>query len=170
MAAGYRSLRGQEWPFAKELAWVFFANSLRAKTVSSALVPIALVLVVVAIIAVYAYGRVDRRVVQQRDNELARVEALANVSADRLLEGLSSHSLILQNIAAGEEIRSLEPARLASALEQVQHQLNVFDAGIMVYHSDGTALYSQPSTLSPLLSALYPQAARVGFSRPFPTG
>ncbi len=146
MAAGYRSLRGQEWPFAKELAWVFFANSLRAKTVSSALVPIALVLVVVAIIAVYAYGRVDRRVVQQRDNELARVEALANVSADRLLEGLSSHSLILQNIAAGEEIRSLEPARLASALEQVQHQLNVFDAGIMVYHSDGTALYSQPFT------------------------
>ena len=156
MAAGYRSLRGQEWPFAKELAWVFFANSLRAKTVSSALVPIALVLVVVAIIAVYAYGRVDRRVVQQRDNELARVEALANVSADRLLEGLSSHSLILQNIAAGEEIRSLGASPTGFGLGTGPAPAQRFrcrDNGLpQRWHS-------------PLLSALYPLSAL--YSQPF---
>ena len=85
-------------------------RSLRAKTVLSALVPIALVLVAMAVIGLYAYEQVARDVVLQRDAELARV------SAERLSEGLARHSQLLQNAAFDDEIRSIEPARLNVAL------------------------------------------------------
>ena len=113
-----------------------FIRSLRAKTVLSALLPTALVLAGVAIIALYAYEQVARDVVQQRDTELARV------SAARLSEGLSVYSLRLQNIAAGDDVRSMEPARVGSALVNAGGGLNVFDAGVLVYDSDGNALRS----------------------------
>jgi PAS domain S-box-containing protein len=117
---------------------VFSIKSLRAKTVLSALIPTALVLVVVAIIALFAYERAARDVVQQRDTELARI------SAARLTEGLSWYSQALQSIAAGDDVQSLEPARLSSALEKAQNRLYVFDAGVVVYNSEGVALWSYP--------------------------
>ena len=46
-----------------------FAKSLRAKILLSALIPGTLVLVVVAVIVLYAYERVARDVVEQRDTE-----------------------------------------------------------------------------------------------------
>jgi signal transduction histidine kinase len=117
---------------------VFSIKGLRAKTVLCALIPIALVLVVVAIVALYAYERVARDIVQQRDTELARV------SAARLSEALSRYSRVLQSIAAEDDVQSMEPARLSSALEKAQNQLYVFDAGVVVYSSEGVALWSQP--------------------------
>ena len=79
-------------------------RSLRAKTVLTALIPTAIVLVVVAIIALDAYGQVSRdaeRVVQGRDSELARI------TAARLSEALSQHSRVLQSTAADDAVESL---------------------------------------------------------------
>ncbi|MEE9199445.1 MAG: cache domain-containing protein, partial [Dehalococcoidia bacterium] len=117
---------------------MFFIRSLRAKTVFSALIPTALLMVAVAVIGLYAYERVSRDVVQQRDTELARV------SAARLSEGLRQYSRILQNITAEEALQSLDPVQLSSALENAVNQLRVFDAGVVVYDNRGIALGSQP--------------------------
>jgi len=97
-----------------------------------------IMLVGVAIIIFYAYERVARDVVKQRDTELARI------SAARLSDTLSWFSRVPQSIAAEDDVRSMEPARVSSALEKAQNQLSVFDAGVMVYNSEGVALWSQP--------------------------
>ena len=125
---------------------MFPIKSIRTKTVISALIPMGLVLVAVAIIGLYGYEEVARDVVRQRDSELARV------SASRLSEGLSQYSRILKNIAVGEDLRSMEPARLSSALEKAQFQLSVFDAGVVIYNSEGIALLSQQRTNFPITS------------------
>ena len=117
---------------------MFPIKGLRAKTVLSALIPATLVLVVVGTIALYAYERVARDVVQQRDTELARV------SAARLSEGLARYSRILQSAAAEGDVQSMQVSRLSSALEKAQNQLYVFDAGVVVYNSEGTAIWAQP--------------------------
>lgn len=113
-------------------------KSVRAKTVLSTLIPSALVLIAVAIIALYAYERVAREAVQQRDTELARV------SAARLSEALSQYSGILKRIATEDDVRSLDPARLSTALEEAQNQLYVFDGGVAIYDREGVTLWSQP--------------------------
>ena len=117
---------------------MFSIKSLRAKTVLSALIPTALVMVLVAIIGLYAYERAARDVVQQRDTELVRI------SAARLSEALSRYSRVLLSVAAEDDLQSLEPARLSSALEEAQNRLYVFDAGVAVYNGEGIALWSQP--------------------------
>ena len=69
-------------------------RSLRAKTLVAVLLPTALALVAVAVIALYAYEQAARDVVQQRDTELVRLSA-ARVSA-----GLSEYTKILESLAA----------------------------------------------------------------------
>ena len=54
---------------------MFLTRSLRAKTLLYVLIPTVLGLLAVAIIALYAYERVAQDVVQQRDAELARLQA-----------------------------------------------------------------------------------------------
>ena len=117
---------------------MFPLKSLRAKALLWALIPTVLVLVAVAIIALFEYERVSREVVEGRDTELARV------SAARLAEGLSRYNLLLQRISAEDDVQSLEPGRMNSALEKAENQLSVFDAGVVVYSTQRVALWSQP--------------------------
>ncbi len=121
-----------------QLVSVRFTKSLRAKVLLSALLPVTLVLVLVAIIALIAYEREAGKVVQERDAELARV------SVARLSEGLSRLSLILQTVANDEDIQSLEEARMRRALERDQAQLFVFDAGVVIHDDRGIAIWSDP--------------------------
>ncbi len=117
---------------------MFLFRSLRAKTVLTALIPTTIVLVAVAIIALYAYQQVSRdaeRVVQGRDSELARI------TAARLSEALSQHNRVLQSAAADDDVESLEPARLSVALERRENQFRAFDAGVAVYDSEGVTLW-----------------------------
>ena len=79
-----------------------FVKSLRAKVLLAAVVPTVIVLVVVALIAFYAYQQVTRDVVKQRDTELAKI------SAARLAEGLSTHIQDLKNATAMDDVQSLE--------------------------------------------------------------
>ena len=115
-----------------------FTKSLRAKVLVSALIPITLALVVVAVIALFAYERAARDVVLQRDAELA------SVSAARLAEGLSRLKLLLQTIADDDDVQSLEAARMKRALEREQDQLLVFNAGVVIYDDQEMAVWSDP--------------------------
>ena len=117
---------------------MFFFRSLRAKTVATVLIPTAVVLVAVAVIALFAYDQVSddaEQVVQGRDSELARI------TAARLSEALSQHSRVLQSTAADDDVESLEPARLSAALERSESQLRVFDAGVVIYDNERVALW-----------------------------
>ncbi|GEM_PF-1215587 len=117
---------------------MFFTRSLRAKTLFWALLPTVLVLVAVAIIALYSYEQVARDVVRQRDAELARI------TSARLFERLAVHSSTLQALATGDDLRSLDPDRIASTLGEAQSLLNVFDAGFMVYDGQDGVIWPVP--------------------------
>jgi len=136
-----------------------FSKSLRVKILLSALVPMALVLVAVAIVAGYAYERVARDVVCQRDTELARI------SAARLSEALSRQALVLQNVACKGDLQSMEPARVSSRLARSRDLFHVFDAGVAVYSSEGVALQSKPQAASEQSAT---EALRSGTSFPVP--
>ncbi len=92
---------------------MLFMISLRAKSLFSALISMALVLVGVAMIALIAYERVARDVVQQRDTELARV------SAARLVVSPSTVKFHVSNILSKPGVASRTEA-VALAL---QHNL-----------------------------------------------
>ncbi len=116
---------------------MFFTKSLRIKAIIAALVPTVLVLVVVGAIGFYVYERLARDIVERRDTELAVI------TAARLSEGLTLHRQILQNLAADNDVQSMELARLRTALEKAQLQLFVFDS-VLVYDPQGVAVSSDP--------------------------
>jgi len=116
---------------------MFFIKSVRTKALLCALIPIVAVLFAAAI-AYFVYEPEANDVTKQRDIELARVLAA------RLSDGLGRYSQILQSIAAEDDVQSMEPTSLSSALENAQDQFYAFDAGVVVYNSEGTALSSQP--------------------------
>ncbi len=75
---------------------------MRAKSLLAGLVPFLLVLAAVGFVGVRAYDRVARGVVTQRDAELARI------TGERLSERLRQEARLLQELAADEQIRSLD--------------------------------------------------------------
>jgi hypothetical protein len=125
---------------------MLLVKSLRTKTIISALIPIVLVLAGAALIVHYSYERVARDGVKQRDAELARI------SANRLSEGLHHACRILQDMAVADDIQSMEPVRLQSALDRARPQLAVFDAGVAVYDRAGANLSQRQGMDFPIKS------------------
>ena len=121
---------------------MFFFKSLRAKTLLWALVPMAVIVVIAAAIAHFGYNQTARDVVLQRDTELARV------SAARLAEGLATHRLALQRLAAEPGVRSMDAARLKLAVEDSRSRLSVFGVGIVVFDSLGSVVWPPASEIS----------------------
>ena len=111
-------------------------KSLRLKLLLAALVPGTLVLAVVAMIALFAYEREARSVLLQRDTELAKI------SAARLSEGLDRHRGILVDLAREPEVLAMDVAALKTAFERAQDNLLLFDGGVVVYDTDGMAVWS----------------------------
>ncbi len=130
---------------------MFFVKSLRAKTVLWSLIPLALVLVAVTFVALYAYDRVTREVVEQRDTELARV------SAARLTDGMEGFARILQDAGTNARVGTTDLAQGGLVLDAVEGALRIFDAGMVVYDADANARWSEPDT-----------AAREGVPFPMP--
>ena len=77
-----------------------FLRNLQVKVLLSALIPGTLILIVVALIALYAYGATVRDLVEQRDAELARL------TADRLRDGLDQQIRRLQAVADSADVQS----------------------------------------------------------------
>jgi type IV secretory pathway VirB6-like protein len=125
---------------------MFLVKTLRTKMIISALIPIVLVLAGLTLIVLYSYERVAQEGVKQRDAELARI------SANRLSEGLHQVCRILQEMAVADDIQSMKPARLQSALDKARPQLAVFDAGVAVYDRQGANLSQRQGMDFPIQS------------------
>ena len=82
-----------------------FLRNLQVKVLLSALIPGTLILIVVALIALYAYGATVRDLVEQRDAELARL------TADRLRDGLDQQIRRLQAVADSADVQSMDTNR-----------------------------------------------------------
>jgi len=95
-------------------------------------------LVIVGTASLFTYEQIASDLVQGRNVELTRI------SADRLAEGLRHYSQLLQSIAIQDDVRSMEPDLLASALNSAQHKLYEFDGGVVIYNNEGIAVFSQP--------------------------
>ena len=121
-------------------------KSLRTKTIISALIPVVLVLAGLTLIVLYSYERMAQEGVKQRDAELARI------SANRLSEGLHQACRILQDMAVADDIQSMEPTRLQSALDKARPQLAAFDAGVAVYDGEGANLSQRQGMDFPIKS------------------
>jgi GAF domain-containing protein/HAMP domain-containing protein len=115
---------------------MFFTRSLRARTLLYVLIPTALGLLAVATIGLYAYERVARDLVQQRDAELA------NLQAARLSEGLTDYTDLLQDFAAQRDVRSMDIDLLAVATSKAPPQFKDFDAGVVIFDEEGEAVWS----------------------------
>ncbi len=113
-------------------------KSLRIKTVSLALIPIALVVAVVTVVTYQSIVKTARNAFMQRDTELARI------SAARLSENLMRYVGILQNIAASEGCRSLDPMRIKREVAAAKNWHYMFDGGIVVFDGAATPIWSYP--------------------------
>ena len=135
-----------------------FTRSLRAKTLIYVLIPTVLGLVAVASIALYAYDQVAREVVQQRDAELARLQAA------RLSEGLLEYTGLLQAFAAQRDVQSMDVDTLAGATMRAPDQLKHFDAGLVIYDEEGVTVWST-SPLPRRRGTAYPLPSQFDFIR-----
>ena len=119
-------------------------HSLRVKSVLAALVPIALILVVVGAIGIFSYEQLARDVVRDRDEEIARV------TAARLAEQLDTPARLLRELAVTPELRSGDPEQLEAALDEASGALFAFDGGVLVYDRGGVVVTSRPLELGEL--------------------
>ncbi len=113
-------------------------KSLRVKIVLLALIPIFFVMGVVSITAYQAVIKTARDVGERRDIELARI------AAARLAENLSQYVRNLQNLAASDHCRSLNPKRIGSLLNATGSWLYLYDGGVTVYNHKGGTVWSTP--------------------------
>ncbi len=118
---------------------MFLFRSLRAKTLLWALLPLALVLLAAALIGHYGYEQSARDTVTQRDTELARV------SAARLGEGLATHQIALQRLAAEPGIRSMDASGAGLAFELHRSNLAMLGVDIIVFDRAGAVVWAQDS-------------------------
>ncbi|MDJ0781649.1 MAG: sensor histidine kinase [Desulfosarcinaceae bacterium] len=113
-------------------------KTLRVKVVLLALLPIALVMVVVSVIAYTAIINSAREVAERRDTELARL------AASRLSENLHHYVRTLQSLSASDACRSLEPQQIDAMFAASKSWLYLFDGGVFVYSRDGTQVWASP--------------------------
>ena len=118
---------------------MFLFRSLRAKTLLWALLPLALVLLAAALIGHYGYEQSARDTVTQRDTELARV------SAARLGEGLATHQIALQRLAAEPGIKSMDASGAGLAFELHRSNLAMLGVDIIVFDRAGAVVWAQDS-------------------------
>ena len=113
-------------------------KSLRVKIVLLALIPIIFVMGAVTVIAYEAIVKTARDVVQRRDTELARI------AAARLAENLNRYVRILQDLAASDGCRSLQPDKIGDVINAASSWLYLFDGGVTVYNPEGGTVWSSP--------------------------
>lgn len=71
-----------------------FLRSLQAKVLLAALIPGSVILIIVAVIALFQYGATVLEIVEERDSKLAML------TAHQLSDGLVRHTRILETVAS----------------------------------------------------------------------
>jgi GAF domain-containing protein/HAMP domain-containing protein len=137
---------------------MFFTRSLRARTLLYVLIPTGLGLLAVATIGLYAYERVARDLVLQRDVELASLQAA------RLSEGLQDYTELLQDFAAERDVQSMNIDQLAVATSKAPLQFKDFDAGVVIFNEEGEAVWST-APIPPRRGTPYPLPSQLELMR-----
>ena len=122
-----------------------FLRTLQAKVLLAALIPGSVILIIVAIIALFQYGATVLEIVEERDEQLAKL------TAHQLSDALIRHSRVLETVAGTPEVGSLDTVATRLSLAMARGHLEPFDGGVTLYDQSGRAIWS---TLSPDPSVL----------------
>lgn len=120
-------------------------RSLQAKVLLAALIPGSIVLIIVAVIALFQYGATVLKIVEERDSKLAML------TARQLSDGLVRHTRILETVASEGGVPELDTVATRLSIAMARGQLRQFDGGVTLYDQSGRATWS---TLSPNPSEL----------------
>src|SRR3990172_2388568 len=100
--------------------WGFFARSrLRRRILAWSLVPTAVILFAVAVVAVYSYGRLTEQQAVERNQELARLSA-ANLAAE-----INQFSLDLAGLARQADISGGQPVQQQKGVAGASQKLSL---------------------------------------------
>ncbi len=124
-----------------------FLRSLQAKVLLAAIIPGSIILIIVAVIALFQYGATVLTIVEERDSKLAML------SAYQLSDGLVRHTRILETVANEGDSPVLDSVATRLSIATARGQLRQFDGGVTLYDQSGRATWS---TLSPNPSKLQP--------------
>lgn len=132
-----------------------FLRSLQAKVLLAAIIPGSIILIFVALIALFQYGATVLNIVEERDSKLAML------SAYQLSDGLVRHTRILETVANEGDSPVLDTVATRLSIAMARGQLRQFDGGVTLYDPNGHPIWS---TLSPNPSEL-PQLPDFGSVR-----
>ncbi len=121
---------------------LFTRSRLRRRILAWSFVPTAVILFAVALVAVYAYGRVTEQQAIQRNQELARLSA-ANLAAE-----INQFALDLGTLTRQASVVSGSPRQQEAALRVASNKLSIFDAGTIVLDSHGALVAAWPGRQS----------------------
>ena len=113
-------------------------SRLRRRILAWSFVPAVVILFAVAVVAVYAYGRVTEQQAVQRDQELARL------SAASLATEINQFALDLGSLTRQSDIAGGQADRQQLALASASNKLSVFDGGTVVLDARGTVAAAWP--------------------------
>ncbi len=131
-----------------------FLRSLQAKVLLAALIPGSIILIIVAVIALFQYVATVLEVVEERDSKVAML------SAYQLSDGLIRHTRILETVANEGDSPVLDTVATRLSFALARGQLSQFDGGVTLYDQNGRAVWS---SLGPDSSQLphFPDVASV---------
>jgi HAMP domain-containing protein len=113
-------------------------GKLRAKIIAWSFVPTAMILLVVALVAFYAYQQVSETLAIERD------QALAYLSSDRLAADLEEYTDLLFALARTPDVYQDDPSAQADALRRASRRLAAFDAGVVLLDNFGRVVAAEP--------------------------
>jgi len=97
-----------------------------------------MILLVVVLVAFYAYRQVSEKLAIERD------QALAYLSSDRLATDLKEYTDPLSALARSPDIYQNDPGAQADALRRASNRLAAFNAGVVVLDTFGKVIAAQP--------------------------
>lgn len=112
--------------------------SLRARIIAWSFVPTTIILLAVALVAIYAYQRVTEDLVLGKNKELTRLFA-SQFSTD-----LGGYVDLLNVLARTSDLYSVDPDRQGAALKDASNRLVVFDGGVLALDQYGKVTAAQP--------------------------
>lgn len=113
-------------------------GGLRAKIITWSFVPTAIILTAVALFTFISYQQVTEDLVLHRDQDVARL------SAGQLATELAEYPNILSGLARTADIYGGDPAIQRDALLNARNSLTVFDGGVVILDTFGTAVAVEP--------------------------
>jgi len=113
-------------------------GSLRAKIIAWSFFPTAIIMLVVALVAFYAYQRVSETLAIERD------QALAYLSSDRLATNLEAYTDPLAALARSPDIYQGDLSAQRDSLKRASNRLAAFDAGVVLLDTFGNVVAAEP--------------------------